>query len=265
VADKQKQPQQPAGGLDVNAILAQLGPPPTVDTDKRQPLGPPTAFYGERAAAGVAPAPGFQPFLQGDQWVPASQPSENRARLQAKMNAAGLYGTQGYIPGVWTNDDAAAYQVVLENANATGVSDPERALDLFAQQARVKSPKAKQPRAPLVVQYADPESIRQVVRDSSLTMLGKRLSDAEEQRIISGYQAYTAAGQRQAYAAGGDQYGEGGGGSVTKPMGYDEYARAQIESSHPAELGAQRYLDGFGAIVKSLGTVVNQPPLVGGS
>lgn len=257
-ADKKAQPAAPSG---LDAILQQIQsmPAPAAGAT-RQPLGPPTEFYGERAAVAPGTA-GFTPFLKGDEWTPAYAPPEIRARLQAKMNAAGLYGTAGYQPGVWTNDDAGAYQVILETANARGVADPEQALDLFAAEARVTNPKAKAPRAPLVVSYADPEAVRQVVRKSALDMLGQRLGNADESRIVQAYQAYTTQSQQAQYAASNP---EGMGGSYTEPMSAQAFAQAQVEATDPGQLGAQRYLDAFGEITKSLGTLVSAPRTTSG-
>jgi hypothetical protein len=157
--------------------------------------------------------------------------------------------------------DADSYAVILETANARGVADPEQALDLFAAEARVTNPKAKAPRAPLVTQYADPEAVRQVVRKSALDMLGQRLSDADESRIVQAYQAYTTQSQQAQYAASNP---EGMGGSYTEPMSAQAFAQAQVGATNPQQLGAQRYLDAFGEIAKSLGTLVNAPRTTSG-
>lgn len=243
------------------ALPAGLPPMPDITAAaKRQPLGPPEEVFAERAALDPRLA-GFHPFLQGDQYEPGWGGTERMARLQAKMNAAGLYGTDGYVPGVWAPKDADAYAMILETANARGVADPEQALDLFAAEARVTNPKAKAPRAPLVTQYADPEAVRQVVRKSALDMLGQRLSDADESRIVQAYQAYTTQSQQAQYAA----TNPGGmGGSYTEPMSAQAFAQAQVEATDPGQLGAQRYLDAFGEITKSLGTLVSAPRTTSG-
>lgn len=248
---------------DLAAILAAIGPAPSGAAGQQRQInyfGPPEGYYATPDFQ-KGMQPGFVPFQDGDQYGPAFDPPEKRARLQAKMNAIGLYGTDGYRSGVWGPDDAKAYSAILETANASGITDAEEALDRFAAQQAVKSPKVKAPRAPLVTRLYDQQAIRMTVQDSARKILGQALPDEEADRIMSAYQAYDAATQRNLYSA---QTPEGPGGTVTQAMSPEEYARTEVERARPVEAGSQRYLDAFDKIVGSLGTMVKPPDLYGG-
>jgi hypothetical protein len=253
----------PAG----NDFLAGLGiaPPPSIAAgNARQPLGPPTGFFQEQAAVNPALA-GFSPYLQGDEWVPAySMSPEDRDRLKARMNAAGLYGSSGYQSGSWTADDANAYQQVLESANGMGQRDPNVVIDNIAQEVR-KGPRVAGPRAPLVSHVSNPDTIRAVLRDSAFSLTGSRLSDDDEQRLISLYQGQQQSASQAAYAAGETSPAGGAGGTITDPASVQAFANAQIEKARPEDVATHRYIGAFNKILGSMGTLANATPTYQGA
>lgn len=238
------------------AELGALGLPsmPTIGAgNARQPLGPPQGFYTEQAMVNPALA-GFQPYVSGDEWVPAYNLSPaDRDRLKARMNAAGLYGTSGYASGTWTQEDANAYQAVLESANGMGVRDAEVVIDNLAESAK-RGPRVAGPRAPLVSRVSNPDDIRSVLRKAAYDLTGSRLSDEEEQRLISTYQGQQSAASQAEYAAGGAA--PGSSTAVTQEAGMQTFAEAQIESMRPGDVAAHRHLDAFERILGSLGPMV---------
>lgn len=240
-------------------MLAGLGiaPPPMIAAgNTRQPLGPPQAFFTEQAIANPELA-GFQPYLDGDEGVPGySMNSEDRDRLKARMNAAGLYGTNGYTSGSWNPDDAQAYKYVLETANFMGVRDPEVVINNIADNAKAGG-RVQGPRAPLVSQVSNPDTIRAVLREASYSLTGSRLSPEEEQRLISLYQGYEHGADAAAYAAGGTG---GPGGTVTQAPSMQGFAEAQIEQMRPQEVASHRHLDAFEKILGSMGTLADATP-----
>jgi hypothetical protein len=253
-SDKKAQPAAPKSSDLIAAAIASgdlsaLGIAPA--GAQRRPIGPPA----EVMAASTTLPPDFVPWLDGDEWEPAYGYSpEARARLKAYLASAGLYGQGGpsSAGGAWTGEDAEALTTVLEFANGSGISDISTAAKEFATLAQTMGPAAKKPRAPLVNRVSNPESVRQVVRSTSLRLTGRRLSPDEEQRIIQGFLGQESAYNQAEYAA------EGGGGTVTEPLSVDEYVGVRLENAPGA--GAQRYLDAFKQIHQSLTGTITQGP-----
>lgn len=238
-----KKPSDPLAGFNFTP------PPMAVAGSTRQPLGPPSGYYQEQALVNPELA-GFQPYVQGDQWTPAyNLTPEDRDRLKARMNAAGLYGTSGYQSGTWTNEDSNAYQTVLEAANGMGQRDPEVVINNIASEA-TKGPRTQGPRAPLVSKISNPDDIRAVIKDSAFSLIGQRLSAEEEERLVAMYQQREQAENQATYAAGG------AGGTVTGVPSMQAFAEGQIEALRPGAVGAHQHLAAFEKILGSLGTMV---------
>lgn len=238
--------QQPKQSL-ADRVVAAAGPPPALaDTkDLRRPIGLPEQTLAETH-------PGFKPFIQGDEYGPQNLSPADRLRIQLIMNRTGLL-SDDYSPGVWDPRSADAYQNVLALGNSMGTRDIEAVLGEYSMQAQTYGTKVKKPRAALTVSYANPESVRQVVRESSYKMLGARLGDAEEQALVSAYQSQYLAAQQAQYAATGE-----GGGSYTEPMSAQEFAQGQLQAR--PEAGQQRYLQAFDKAMEVFtGTVVPVP------
>jgi hypothetical protein len=230
----------------------------------RQPLGPPKDFYTEQSAyqgemGTVDPEFAAKgPYITGDEWMPGyGMSDEDRDQLKARMFAAGLYGSGGYSSGSWTQADANAYQIVLESANGMGRRDPNVVIDNLASEAR-RGARVRAPRAPLVNQISNPDDIRAIVRKSAYELTGSRLSDEEEQRLISMYQGSQTAENQAVHAAGGAA--EGATTTVIQAAGMQNFAEAQIERMRPGEVASHRHLDAFDKILQSMGTLATETP-----
>lgn len=246
---------------------AQYGPSPEEiqammagTIQKRAPIGAPEEFYTpgyqERQLEGERLPPGFEPWRDGDEAMPGTWGRNEKARLQAMLNAAGLYAGKAYRAGDWGRDDATALKEVLEFANYQGIDNINEAVRRYAETATTESLAGRAPRAPLVVSAANPEAVRQTVRATALNLMGRRLSDAEEARLVQGFIAQDTGAQQAQYGAGA------AGGSFTEPLTAEQYATSQLEGT--AEAGDQRYLDGFEKILKSAtSTMVQGPTLTG--
>lgn len=237
------------GPSKVEQLLAG-GPPSLIQTiSPRAPLGPPEGYYtGPTARLDPVTQGTFTPYYDGDEWEPRTTDPKERARLQALMNRAGLYGeANGNFPaGRWGREEATAYKQVLEEANAAGTADVDSVLQGLITSAETVGLKGKTPKQPLVSARTNPESIRQTLRKTSLLLTGMRLSDEEERRIIDGYTGLESAAAAQRQSVADSEVG----GSYTEAPSVEEYATSQLENTPQA--AAQRYLDAFEKIHASL-------------
>lgn len=249
MAEPKRQSKEPTPKKQSLVEQIEAMPPPALGvdaSDSRRSFGLPEEALAEQW-------PGFVPFVQGDEYTPQRLSPADRLRYQRIMVGAGLLSESDYSPGVWDPRSARAYGDVLSLANSMGTRDVEAALGEYATQAQTYGTKPKRPRQPLTVSYANPESVRQVVRDSSFKMLGKRLSDLDEAALVQAYQGHSRAAQAAEHAAAGE-----GGGAFTGPMSVSDFAAQQLENR--PEAAAQRYLQGFEKAMEVLtGTVVPVP------
>lgn len=258
MADKKTAP----AATDLLAGINIAAPPMISSGNVRQPLGPPQAYYTEQAMFNPALA-GFQPYVDGDEGTPGySMSSDDRDRLKSRMNAAGLYGSEGYTSGSWNPDDARAYKYVLETANMMGQRDAEVVIDNLASEA-TKGARIQGPRAPLVSRVSNPDDIRAVLRETAYSLTGSRLSNEEEQRLISAYQATQGASNQAEYAAGGGA--PGSTSTVTNAASPQSFAEAQIEQMRPGEVASHRHLDAFEKILGSMGSLASETPTYQGA
>lgn len=104
--------------------------PPATDEAARRPIS---------GGGGTIPA-GFEgaQFFEGDDYLPASWPIEDRITLQRAMVKAGLFkkGTELRL-GVWDDTTRQGYRQLLELANASR-TDVGGALEQFGQGQQVK-------------------------------------------------------------------------------------------------------------------------------
>lgn len=258
MAKKDNKPKAPT----TDEALAQLGIPafdPSMfqsASARRPTIGAPEQFFVERAIEFPA---GFEPWRSGDETRPGTWDRNDRARLQAMMQASGLYSEgKPPIPGSWRKEDNDAMRVVLEFANNQGISDLNEAVRLYATEAAASGVSSlnSSARQPLVLNYANPEAVRQVVRKTSMDLLGRRLSDTEEQRLITGFQNQSLASQRAAYGV------DATGGSVTQPLDATSYAESQLAGT--AEAGDQRFLSAFERLAKTFGDTLTEAPTLTG-
>jgi hypothetical protein len=263
VAKKKEAPK----AASADDVLASIGMPafdPSMFAAAGQPapIGLPEQFFTptyqeKQQMPEERMRPGFEPWRSGDEGLPGTWDRNSKARLQSLMLAAGLYA-KGDVPaaGAWRASDAAAMRKVLEYANYQGIDDINEAVRSYAQISATSPENATAARAPLTVKYANPEAVRQVVRKSSLDLLGRRLSDEEEGRLVSGFQSQYGGAQRAEYGA------EATSGSATAPLTAEEYTTSKLEGT--AEAGDQRYLSAFEKMIQTMtGTVVEGPRLTG--
>ena len=232
--------------LSLEQLLSQG--PVVSQQQQRTPIGVPADYVVERPGEeirveGIGYRTG-QPtiippsFFDGDEYIPAQQSAEDRARLQMLMYRLGIL-SKDFQLGVWDAPTRLAYRGVLEFANGAGITDVGLALRQYGESIDVsKMRNGEQPkRAPLVIRKTSPDELRRVFEAAASQALGERAPAEEIERMVRAYQGQEAAFQRQAWDATYE------GGTLTEPPSAETFAMDQFEETRPIETGAFEVAD----------------------
>ena len=93
----------------------------------RQPLGPPQGYYQDQAVLDPARA-GFQPYINGDEWVPATYETSDRDRLKAPLIRKGWAhdGQQWVWTGEWPRHREGPWRTIEEMGGRDKPRPPRR-------------------------------------------------------------------------------------------------------------------------------------------
>lgn len=221
------------------------------DADVRTPLGVPKGYTVTREQMDSLPhgdvrvekkftigTPGFRGYFKGDEFAPSSFSTEDRARLQMAMRAAGLFGPkQRFTLGVWDETTRATYRKLLEYANGAGL-EWQDALRDYAQAKEAGLAGDEETRAPLVLRQSNPADLAKVFDNAGQATIGRRFRPDEIQRLVAAYHAEQAREQQSAYNL------DPTGGTVTEAMNPSVFAEQQARQVDP--VGAQE-MDTLGA------------------
>ncbi len=165
---------------DGNPTLEELlaGGPPTGGS-QLPPIGVPQYLHDPATGASVPfTANGQDPkYFEGDEWVPASAPPGDIARLQRMMVEAGIIQKgAAYRVGIWDPTTRDAYKLVLAQSNATALT-PQMVIQSWAQS------KPEMHAAP----YLKPDiaSIKQDVKSVIKDRLGREVTEGELPALIN--------------------------------------------------------------------------------
>lgn len=147
-------------------------------------------------------------------------------RLQARLEAGGWLSKGQASP----NDLYTAYEQLLVWAAQSGKT-PDEALDFSAKTFGAKA--AAGTHAPFSPVLASPDDIKSVLEQTVPTILGRKLSDAETNKLVDAYQQIQLKAQQSAYNA------NISGGATTAAPALDTFAQEQAKQLHPAE--AEQY------------------------
>lgn len=234
---------EPLSPLDALTRLIEQGPVAAPEA-QRPLIGVPEGYVVRRPGEeirveGIGWRPGmptvFTPvFRDGDEYLPAQQSVEDRARLQMRMFDLGILD-QDFQVGVWDAPTRLAYRGVLEFANGAGIADVGQALSQYGNLLDVS--KAKPKRAPLVIRKTSPDELRRVFQEAASQALGQKADEAEVDRMVAAYQAQEAGFQRQAWDATYE------GGTITEPPSPGTFATEQFEETQPLATEAYALAD----------------------
>jgi hypothetical protein len=232
--------------------LLSSGPPAGAGGSRPSPLGVPESYT---PAAGPSPV---EKYREGDQYLPQGASREEIARMQARLDQAGLFDAEAkYRLGFWDQESADAYARLLKYSNRSG-ADADTTLRQVSQfglpddevEAGTGGRRAGvSGRARSAVSLTHPDDIRNVADRTARQMLGRKLTDDELNRMVGAFHAA--------------QYGSGSatGDVTTAPPSLETFAETQVEAADPAAAASHRYLEGFERLTKALGPMVDTPTL----
>jgi len=179
---------------------------------------------------------------------------EERAALQARLFAAGLYSDsyykaknpKMYQPGVADEDSYAAYHKAVRRAVLSGSTIDE--ILGTAAEAGGGAGGTGATRAPLTISLTNPTDIHFVANKVGQTVLGRLLTDDELNSITKAFQGQEAASQRAAYNTGA------GGGTSTQAPSAQAFAEQQLKAQHPLEAQGNQFLDTFNSFLGLIGS-----------
>lgn len=177
-------------------------------------------------------------FFEGDEYNPASESAEDRARWQKMMFDLHILNKDFQV-GVWDAPTRLAYRSVLEFANGAGITDVSEAMRQYGNVLDVSLARngGKPPRAPLVIRKSNPDDLRRAFQQAASQALGERAPDDQVERMIAAYQASEATFQRQAYDASYE------GGTVIEPPTPGAFAMEKLEAADPVATQAYAVAD----------------------
>lgn len=199
------------------------------------PVGVPRDFVAQRNVGGFAGSPTQGPtpdstldidprYFDGDEWSPAGQSPEEIARIQSRLEAAGLLNPDSYWAGTWDDQTVAAYRSALGMANASGRSVDAQIARLVAtlpesvKEQRRRAEAAETFQAPPYMR-PDPDTLAQDVKDIFRSRLGREPTPEDLAWGIQGlgadfraqYEAQVAAARAEFDAGQALEPGVGGG------------------------------------------------------
>ena len=226
--------------------LIEAGPSGSSALPERSPIGVPEGYsasqqrpmfnvgkFAKIATRNTMPQKTVQVpprYYEGDELLPASLSSEDRARIQRDLADAGLL-TGKFRLGYWDVASQRAYAAALGYANQTGKSVKQAIAELKTHPEAGTS----EDREPLVIKKTDPESLRGVFRDVSRKLLGRQLSPDELEQFIGAYNQVEAQKQTEAYNVGDP---EGQGGTISTIPNPDVYVEERLRKERPTDVAA---------------------------
>jgi hypothetical protein len=244
--------------------LLASGPPVGEEEDSEKFLGVPKGYRAERPAPpptaldvrGAGESLSISPlYREGEQYRPGGGRPEDVARLQVRLDGAGLFKKNDrYRLGVWDETSVAAYTRLLKYSNQQGF-DALTGLDALGtltpderdELGLGRTGGGDGERAPLITKVSHPEDLKAVANKTARQILGKSLSEDELAKFVSAYQGMQAAPQGAAYGMAET------GGRITEAPEADVVAEAQIRQAHPTETFGNDLLDVYDRALKIFG------------
>jgi hypothetical protein len=124
------------------------------------------------------------------------------AQIQQQLYQAGAYGGSKPSFGVYTTQDATAMKAVLTGYMGLKLTTPITLPDYIKQiqSAGIKNGVLNgAPRAPLTVQYTDPNTLKGTLQSAAQDYLGRNLSDKELNGFVSKFHGQEKTAQTAAY------------------------------------------------------------------
>lgn len=234
----------PGGGAALPQ-RAPIGVPEGYAAQRREPMFKVGGRWAKSATSRTMPQKTVSigpRYFDGDELLPASLSSENRARIQRDLAAAGLL-TGKYRLGYWDAASQKAYAAALAYANQSG----KTVKDAIAELKTHPELGTDEERAPLVVKTTSPDDLRGVFRDTSRKLLGRQLTPQELESYIAAYNQVETQRQQQAYGM------EETGGAIATIPDQTAYVEERIRKEKPDEFMAHETVGRYEEFLELLG------------
>jgi hypothetical protein len=262
---------QLGGGGTLSNPTAPTGAPAAAQPS-RTPIGVPSNFspyagidsgnilYSHPSTSTV-PADAPISYFTGDEWKPASYPTEQIVALQRQLQDAGLLDPP-YQLGVWDAASRSAYKDLLALSNARGVN-ASQALS-YVRDAVGQYGQTGKKAQPLTVTLTNPADIASLATQIAVRTIGRRLTDAESMQLAQAYNALERQYQEQAYAAAGSGLSDNAtGGTLTQPPNASTYAEQQLREQHPEDVTEMNTINNVDAFRQLLASSASRVRSVG--
>lgn len=217
------------------------GGPPTAAPDDENPLlgvQPGYSIPGQRRGRVTGPEGAIADYFNGTRYpryrqadldAPKTQQwdGDRIAQMQQELIAAGLLSKKGYKLGKYDEPTRAAYKNLLEYANQSGI-DAASALREYASTPTVGGDGGSE-RQPFVAEPLNPLDIKDVIAKTAPDVLGRNLSEDEQNAVVAAYNSILVGAQKTAYNANET------GGTAPQPPSVAAFTAQRAKELHPEE------------------------------
>jgi hypothetical protein len=195
-------------------------------------MGEKTRYYGVQEYPDTV---SVQPkYFSGDEDMINAMSAEQVAELQYNLYQAGSLG-KNYTPGIVDNSTRSAFREVLGVAN-------RQSTDWVAALKTIKSAVAAQPGDLPTYRLSNPQDLKAVFNKAAQEMLGRTLSDADMNDLVSTFQQRELRAQQQARS----------GGTVTQAPEAGTFVEKKLTSQFGSEVNVRNMSDIFAGIDQAL-------------
>lgn len=269
---KKPAPTPPAGGIDIQALIAQaqqMGGAGTQDflgltantADTSAVVAADQAAQTQWAQGKTAPA-----YANGSQYLPVIQSwsPQDIATVQGRMVNTGLLANTDYRAGVWDQASQRAFGEVLGVANNMGrpwqdalqsyESGTAMMWDSKTNSYVKATPGTARTNAHVVTNFTSPDDLATTAQEVATAKLGRSFTPQELQKFIAAYhgtEQKATADQAAASATGV------AGGSFTAPATIQNAATAFAQQTDPTAYNAEQFLP----LVQKMNDLLSGPNL----
>lgn len=172
-----------------------------------------------------------------------------RAQVQQQLYDVGLYDSPYYTGKQTVRKGQYDIDTIQALTRATALAEGAGSLDMvLSQRADLSQLAEKRERQPLTVHLTNPEDIKALGNQVAVQVVGRKLTDAELNKLVATRHTQERSAQQTAYAQ-----ADASGGTVTDPATSQGALESEIRSMAPVEAGAHDIATQFSNFLSILG------------